>query len=379
MKKLIFFIPIIIMTLFLCSCAESTESTGEIGLEYKESVPLLYADRFSIERYEGGYSVISTANGESYLIVPEGKSAPQDIPENMRIIAQPVQNIYLAATSAMGLFDALGEGKAVGFTGTNADGWYIEYAKNALENGDMLYAGKYREPDYELLLSNGCTFSVQSTMINHVPEVKEKLEELGITVFTDMSSYESHPLGRSEWIKVYGEMTGKFKEAERLFNEQAALLSEIEGYEPAGKTAVYFYITDSGQAVTRKSGDYISKMISLAGGENVFKDLGKDSSSSSVTMEMEQFYETAKDADYIIYNSTIGGEISSVEEIIAKNPLIADFKAVKNNNVWCTKNNLFQDSLRLGTVISDFRSVFTDSTESSPPEFLYKPESGAVD
>ena len=371
MKKLIFLILVIVTTVFLCSCGKSTEST-------KESVPLQYADGFSIDRYEGGYSVISTVNGESYLIVPEGKTAPESIPEDMKIINQPVQNIYLAATSAMGLFDALGEGKAVGFTGTAADGWYVEYAKNALENGDMLYAGKYREPDYELLLSKGCTFSVQSTMINHVPEVKEKLEELGITVFTDMSSYESHPLGRSEWIKVYGEMTGKAEEADRLFNEQAALLSEIESYEPTGNTAVYFYITDSGQAVTRKSGDYISKMISLAGGENVFKDLGKDSSSSSVTMEMEQFYETAKDADYIIYNSTIGGEISSVEEIIAKNPLIADFKAVKNNNLWCTKNNLFQDSLRLGTVISDLHSVFTDSTESSPPEFLYKPESGAV-
>lgn len=376
-NKLILSIPVIIMTVLFCSCGKNTESTKETGLEYKESVPLLYADRFSIDRYEGGYSVISTANGESYLIIPEGKSAPEGIPESMKQIKCPVENVYLAATSAMGLFVALGEGRAVGFTGTDADGWYIEYAENALENGDMLYAGKYREPDYELLLSNGCTFSVQSTMINHVPEVKEKLEELGITVFTDMSSYESHPLGRSEWIKVYGEMTGKSEEADRLFNEQASLLSEIESYEPTGKTAVYFYITDSGQAVTRKSGDYISKMISLAGGENVFKDLGRDSSSSSVTMEMEQFYETAKDADYIIYNSTIGGEISSVEEIIAKNPLAADFKAVKNNNVWCTKNNLFQDSLRLGTVISDLHSVFTDTADSSAPEFLYKPESGA--
>lgn len=375
MKKLFFIIPLLAVFL-LCSCSENADSKSADGLVYTQSVPLSYAECFSIDRCEGGYSVISVSDGEKYLIVPDGKDIPEDIPEDMKIINAPVKNIYLAATSAMGLFDALGEGSAVGFTGTDSDGWYIEYAKKALENGDMLYAGKYREPDYELLLSEGCTLSVQSTMINHAPEVKEKLEELGITVFTDMSSYESHPLGRSEWIKVYGEMTGKAEEAKRLFDEQAAMLDEISGYEPAGKTVVYFYITDSGQAVTRRSGDYISKMIELAGGENAFRNLGNDSSSSSVTMEMEQFYITAKDADYIIYNSTIGGEIVSVEDIIAKNPLVADFKAVKNGNLWCTRNNLFQDSLRLGRVIRDFHSVFTGSTEDDPPEFLYKPESG---
>jgi iron complex transport system substrate-binding protein len=45
---------------------------------------------------------------------------------------------------------------------------------------------------------------------------------------------------------------------------------------------------------------------------------------------MEEFYATAKDADFIIYNSTIDGEISSLDELIAKNSLLADFKAVKN-------------------------------------------------
>jgi iron complex transport system substrate-binding protein len=146
-----------------------------------------------------------------------------------------------------------------------------------------------------------------------------------------------------------------------------------------GKTAAFFYISTSGQAVTRKSGDYVTKMIELAGGKNVFENLGDDKATSSVTMEMEQFYSQAKNADFIIYNSTIGGEITTIDELIAKNKLLADFKAVKNGNVWCTKENLFQETMKLGTVISDFNSIFTGDTENEPPVFLFRLEDGEKD
>ncbi len=346
-----------------------------VGLTFVERTDLMYAEEFAIDRYQDGYSVIYTAEGVGYLLVPNGREVPKNLDGNMKVITTPVENVYMAATSVMGLFDDIGSGSAVKFSGTKADGWYIEYAKNALNSGDMLYAGKYSEPDYELLVSNDCPLAIESTMIEHSPDVKEKLDELGITVFTDYSSYESHPLGRSEWIKVYGEMLGESEEADRLFNEQAEKLNFLDTSAATGKTAVFFYVNNSGQAVTRKSGDYVTKMIELAGGENVFKNLGGDGF-STVTLEWEEFYSTAKDADFIIYNSTIGGEISTLDELISKNGLIADFKAVKDGNVWCTKNNLYQETMKLGTVISDFNAVFTGNYKTSPPEFLYKLESG---
>ena len=378
-KVLCCIISLIIPVMFVSCGSEKSlsEKPAEIdGLVFEERAELKYADQFEIDRYKDGYSLIQTGNGSRYLIVPEGKTAPERLDSDIRVISRPVQDIYIAATSSMGIFEALGCGDAVKFSGTKAEDWYIDYARKAMEQGDMLYAGKYRQPDYELLLSGGCGLSIQSTMIEHSPEVKEKLEELGIMVFIDYSSYESHPLGRSEWIKVYGEIMGKAEDAERIFNQQADYLKDTKGFESTGKTAVFFYISNSGQAVTRKSGDYVTKMIELAGGENVFSGLGKGSSSSAVTMEMEKFYETAKDADFIIYNSTIGGEINSVDELISKNSLLSDFKAVKEDNVWCTRNNLFQETMKLGAVISDFNSVFTGNAENNSPQFLYKLESG---
>ena len=367
--------------------SESVETSGAadkdsaaVSLVLKEHVQNEYAEQFSIDRYEGGYSMIATMNGARFLVVPEGADVPGDLDKDISVIRQPAENFYIAATSAMGLFAEVGALDAVKFSGAKAEDWYVDAAKEAMDSGKIVYAGKYREPDYELLLSGGCTLSIQSTMIEHSPAVKEKLASLGIPVFIDYASYEPHPLGRSEWIKVYAEMCGKANEAQRIFSKQSEMLKAIEGLESTGKTAAFFYINSAGQAVTRKSGDYITKMIELAGGESVFEDAGGASSSSSafstVVMEMEKFYTQAKDADFVIYNSTIGGEISTVEELIAKNNLLADFKAVKNGNVWCTHENVYQETTKLGTMIFDFHSVFSGTAESEPPTFLYKLESG---
>lgn len=59
----------------------------------------------------------------------------------------------------------------------------------------MTFAGKYDEPDYELLVGDDCDLAIESTMILHAPKVQEMIETLGIPVFTDRSSYDSQPLG----------------------------------------------------------------------------------------------------------------------------------------------------------------------------------------
>ena len=362
-----------LIMLLLPSCTKKDkipDTPPEInGLQFVERVQNTYATQFVIDRYSDNYSIIHTAEGVSYLLVPKDKNVPDNLNTDIKILYTPVKNVYMPATAVMGLFDALQCGKSVRFTGTKADGWFIDYPQKALENGDMLYAGKYSQPDYELLLSQNCKLAIESTMIEHTPDVKEKLEELGITVFTDYSSYESHPLGRCEWIKVYGEMLVQRQQAESLFTEQADKVSNIQN-TATQKTVAYFYINNKGQIVTRKSDDYISKMIEMAGGENIFKDLQSENF-SSVTMDMESFYATAKNADILIYNSTTSGELNSLKELVAKNSLLAQFKAVKKSHVWCTHNNLYQESMKIGDIIADFNSVFTDTIEKSPPKYLY--------
>lgn len=322
---------------------------------------LLYANQFSVDYYDGGYSMITIKDSGRYLVVPEGKTEPSGIPDDVAVLKQPLKNIYLAATSAMDLFCSLDGTDRITLSGTDASGWYIEEARSALEDGRMLYAGKYNAPDYERILSMSCDLAIESTMIYHSPEVKEQLEQLGIPVLVERSSYESHPLGRMEWLKLYAVLLGREEQAERCFDHQVRQLLPVINQENTGKTAAFFYISSNGYVNVRKSGDYVAEMIALAGGTYVPQGLAENENAlSTMNMQMESFYAAARDADYIIYNSTIDGELDSLDQLLDKSSLLADFKAVKEGNVWCTEKSLFQETMGLGDMILDIHRILTE-------------------
>lgn len=375
MKRILSVILIICLILSLCACTKD-EKKGGLGNGWQplSSMEPELADQFSVDYYQDGYKLITLADGSRFLVVPEGLDIPSGIDKDIAVLKQPVKNIYLAATAAMCLFDALDSLDAISFSGTREDGWYIENAQKAMAEGSIIYAGKYSEPDYELLLSKECPLAVESLMIGHASDVKEKLEELGITVLVDQSSNEGHPLGRSEWIKLYGAILDKEEPAKEIFDEQMAYLRETESLESTGKSVAFFYISTSGNAVVRKSGDYVSKMIELAGGRYIFDDIGDSSSATAtVNMEMESFFAAAKDADYIIYNSTIGGEVKDLDALLKKSSLLSEFKAVQNGNVWCTNKNMYQETTGLGEMIKSFRMIFTgEADDMTELPYLYR-------
>ncbi|MDR1687838.1 MAG: sirohydrochlorin cobaltochelatase [Clostridiales bacterium] len=358
-----------------CTVAMSAPKEIEYTLKFTSArnMELKYATQFSVNSTEDGCTLITIAGGDTFLLVPEGQEVPQNTASDITVLRKPVENIYLAATSAMCLFDSLNALNSIAMSGTKADGWYIENAREAMENGSIVYAGKYNAPDYELIMAQNCGLAVESTMISHAPEVKEKLEEIGVPVLVERSSYEPHPLGRTEWIKLYGLLTGKEELAAKIFDEQAEYLNGINT-ENTGQSAAFFYISSAGGAVARKPNDYITKMIELAGGKYVFTGLEEGSSATgSVNLSMETFYEQAKDADCIIYNSSVDGEVKTIDELLAKSHLLADFKAVKNGNVWCSRKNLFQETTQAGQIISDMHRIFTgDFNDSEEMNFLYK-------
>ena len=360
----------LILSLSFCTLPASAESNND--LQIVGNMELNYAEQFSIEYLSDGCSLVSIAESGRFLLIPEGQEAPQNIDADITILRQPVENIYLAATSAMCLFDALDALGHVTLSGTKVEGWYIENARAAMESGAIMYAGKYSAPDYELLMAKKCGLAIESTMIYHTPEVKEKLEDLGIPVLVERSSYEPHPLGRTEWIMLYGLLLDKDELAKDLFDKQTASLDDIPT-DNTGKSVAFFYISSSGSAVVRKSGDYVAKMIALAGGNYVFSDTGDDNATGSLNLEMERFYADAKDADIVIYNSSIDGEVHTMDELLGKSHLIADFKAVKNGNVWCTSKNFFQETTEFGFLISDMYRIFSCGADDSIQlHFLYK-------
>ena len=375
--------------------AEKGQQTAAVGgnpaktaaapLTYDHSMELSYAENFAVDYYEGGYKLLTTRlNGDRILLVPKHQQAPKDAealvspsaegePGKLIVLQEPVKNLYLVASSVMDMFAQLDSMDAISMCGLKEEDWYIPAAKQARKEGTLLYAGKYSQPDYELLLSQNCSMAIENSMIYHTPEVMEKLDEFGIPTLVEYSSYEEHPLGRVEWVRFFGALLNQEEKADQLFEKQKEALKRVEAEESTGKTVAFFYITSNGLVQVRQSTDYIPKMIELAGGKYVFENLGDpDSRRSTVNLQLEDFYDGAQDADFLVYNTTIDRQVQTLEDLLKKCSLLKDFKAVKNHQVWCTTEDMYQQSMSAGNLIEDFHRMLTGDDEKT--RYLYRLE-----
>ena len=363
-------LPATVLALSGCAASETAPASTE-ELVFAHACPLDYATQFTADCYEGGYTMLTlTESGEQFLVTPEDAAAVEGLPGSVTVLRQPIRNIYLVSTSVMDLFLTLDGLDSVTLSGTRAEGWYLDEARAAMEAGRIAYAGKYSAPDYERILTAECGLAVENTMIYHTPEVKEQLERFGIPVLVERSSYESSPLARMEWIKLYGILLGKEALAEEVFARQARRIAPLLEQPSTGKRCAFFSITSSGLATVRKSGDYVAQMIGMAGGEYVFADLADSGNSlSTMNIPLEDLYAGVKDADVLIYNGTIEGTISTKEELLARCALLAECKAVQSGDIWCTTPSFFQQSMALADFMLDLHAVFTGAT--ADPDTLH--------
>ena len=374
MKKLILFLLCACLMLSACGAAETvpqqTEETAQVtaqevsfdSLLFENVMPLSYATGFTVSYSQEGYKLLTIGEDQTYLVVGEDLPVPAGVPETVTVLQQPLDKLYLVATAAMDHFVKLNALDTIILSSQKKDSWYLPEARQAMEEGKIAYAGKYSAPDYETILASGCDLVIENAMIYHAPEVLEKLRGLGLPVLVELSSYESHPLGRMEWIKLFGALVNKEEEATAYFDSMMESLTPVLNQAPTGKTVSFFYITTSGGINVRRSSDYVSSAIRLAGCENiVFGEDQADLGTSTMTVQMEAFYEGARDADILIYNSIVEGELDSLDALLAKMPTLKDFKAVKEGNVWCLSKNFYQETMSLGEFILDVNNAATGS------------------
>ena len=312
----------------------------------------------------------------------------------LTVLQQPLTTTYVAASAVMAPLCDLGAVSQIRFSGLREEGWYVDEARAAMKEGTMLFAGKYSEPDYETLLREGCDLALESTMIYRAPEVTEKLNALGIPVYIDYSSYEPHVLGRLEWVRVYGALFGHEEKAQQWYQTERDRIRAIQetaeksveksifensknkpstthaNSKSAGTdttadqrpTVVYFYVNTSGQIQVRQPNDYIPELLELAGARYLAPDMSSLSGSrkSNVTVSLEDFYSSCKDANYLIYSATLDRPLSSIQELLGKNALFADFKAVQEGHVYTTDKDFYQLSDRMADFAEDVSRMLQD-------------------
>ena len=366
--------------LMFTGCTKNAAGSASLDDHRKGSLELEYASQFHVDCYEDGVYMVSIEDGLSYILIPDPEGMPEwlneDDQQGLTVIHTPVTNAYIAASSAMDLINAIDCLDNVIMTSTAASDWDIPEIRELVEKGDIEYIGKYRSPDYEALIEEDTGLAVESTMIYHNPQVKEAIEELGIPVLVERSSYENDPLGRLEWIKLYGLLFGKEEEAGRIF---ADAVDKVNSFDTSSVESVpdvaFFSVNSNGSVVVRKPGDYVTKMIDMAGGRYVLEGLGtgdEENALSTMNIQMETFYDMAVDSDVLIYNSAIESDLDSISDLIRLGSQFEDFRAVKAGNVWCTNKSMFQKTTGAADMIVEMNRIFAGAESDEGFDYFHK-------
>lgn len=367
-------------TLLFAACDKKENEQQGITVEYSQLTSTgkeenTFAELFSIEHLkdenEKAYSKIEVFDKEkkldtSWLLLPEGVDKVSGAPAGINIMTfRDRQNIMVSSASTMALINAMDALSKVPMTTADTT-WRIQEIKDAIDKGTVKEVGKYSKPDYEQIISIGAekhvTFAVFSTMLDSVPDVYDQLTKTcNLRIMRDQSSYESHPLGRTEWIKIYGEIFDMRDKSDAVFNGQVEILNEttskINVPEAERKTVLIFYTTSTKDTFyVRNAADYVTELVNLGGGKQV-AEIGPGKSGNT-KMTQESFIPECSQADYVLYNWTSGA--SGVKDESLQGLIDArlgdwfkDFKAYKEGNVWRTSNDFYQKMDKMGEMVAD--------------------------
>ena len=367
-------------TLLFAACDKKENEQQGITVAYSQLTSTgkeenTFAELFFIEHLkdenEKAYSKIEVFDKEkkldtSWLLLPEGVDKVSGAPAGVNIMTfRDRQNIMVSSASTMALINAMDALSKVPMTTADTT-WRIQEIKDAIDKGTVKEVGKYSKPDYEQIISIGAekhvTFAVFSTMLDSVPDVYDQLTKTcNLRIMRDQSSYESHPLGRTEWIKIYGEIFDMRDKSDAVFNGQVEILNEttskINVPEAERKTVLIFYTTSTKDTFyVRNAADYVTELVNLGGGKQV-AEIGPGKSGNT-KMTQESFIQECSQADYVLYNWTSGA--SGVKDESLQGLIDArlgdwfkDFKAYKEGNVWRTSNDFYQKMDKMGEMVAD--------------------------
>jgi len=326
MKKIIY--TILIISFFSCKNENKTTITNTEN----DNETIEYAQNFTIKKYPN-YTVLQVKNpwdaakiSFNYVVYDRGGERP-DFSEKAVYIQRPVNRVACTSTTHLALLNSIGEAdKLVGISGAK----YVYDARTR----ERIAAGKVKEIGNEAGLNYEILTDAEPDIVltygmsadNNI----DKLSEAGLTPVV-LAEYTDHsPLGRAEWMKFMAVLFDKEAKADSVFHSISTNYNELKKIAKNNtreKPRVMVGMGFSGNWYVPGGASYVANHISDAGGAYIWQ---KNKDKSSLQLDFETVYEKAQDADKWINIGMVG----SAADIVATDERYADFKALKNKELY---------------------------------------------
>ena len=328
MKNIATILSIVIISLSLVRCKNEPKSAK---LKSQKNT-VQYAKGFSIENYKG-YSVVTVINpwpnankNYRYILKEKNGIVPDSLKKNT-LISIPIKNIVVTSTTHIPSLEMLSvENTLIGFPNLN----YIssEKVRARIEAKKITELGNNQTLNTEVLLDMQPDVIIGYGIDNSNPTL-DNLQKNGLKVMLNGDWNEETPLGKAEWIKFFGALYGKQKEANEIFSKiEKDYLNTIELVKKA-KTQPTILAGDmfEDRWYLPKGTSWGSLLLKEAKGNYLWSNT---SGTGSLSLSFETVFEKASTADIWITS----GQFSSLAEMKNSNPHYTKFDAFKHKNVY---------------------------------------------
>lgn len=326
LPKLIFIVPFFV----LVGCKKN--ETAEIATSQIAKNSIEYASGLSIVKHEG-YSVVTVsdpwpnANTKFTYVLKEKEAKVPDSLQSYTTIKVPLESIVVTSTTNIPFLEMLGvEDKLVGFPHTD----YVssEKTRALIDKGSVKNVGENEKLNIEQLIELSPDLIVTFGVDNN-NQMLDNLKKSGLNVFIQADWMEQSPLGKAEWIKLYGALFGKEDKAKELFDKIVLSYNQAKKLvadKPATSSVLYGSMYQDVWYVA-KGNSWVAQFMKDAQANYLWADL---KGTGSEGLSFEKVLVKAKTANFWI----AGGSFKTLDELSKSNPHYTQFDAFTSKNVY---------------------------------------------